>query len=398
MTVSPKRALIIGGGIAGPVLALFLKRYGFDVQVFEALSGPSGTGGGIGLASNGMNVLAAAGVVEQVRDVSVTADDWAFENQHGKLLACWPARDPARYGQPSVMITRAALHRVVVDRAEEQGIPVHYSKRLVRIDDRPSRPIVAHFEDGSTAEGDFIVGADGIRSLVRQSVMPEAPKPVYTGMMSPGGFSPCIGDVSYGARSNQQTHFIFGQKGFFGYFNVVTSEGPRTCWWSTASAPLDSKERITTKAELQQRLLALHGDWAHPIPQLLQSAEVILNVPIHDVPDLPHWSVNRTVLIGDAAHAVAPHSGQGASMALEDAMFLAKLLRESNGTSFEKVFAIFEQQRRPRTDKVIALGRRYARQKENMSALAYWVQQQMTRVFVPLESKKQEWLLGYKIE
>ena len=85
-------------------------------------------------------------------------------------------------------------------------------------------------------------------------------------------------------------------------------------------------------------------------------------------------------------------------MALEDAMFLAKLLRESNGTSFEKVFAIFEQQRRPRTDKVIALGRRYARQKENMSALAYWDQQQMTRVFVPLESKKQEWLLGYKIE
>jgi 2-polyprenyl-6-methoxyphenol hydroxylase-like FAD-dependent oxidoreductase len=71
MTVNPRRALIIGGGVAGPVLALFLKRSGSDAQVFEASSGPADTGGALGLAANGMNVLAAAGVIEQVRDVSV---------------------------------------------------------------------------------------------------------------------------------------------------------------------------------------------------------------------------------------------------------------------------------------------------------------------------------------
>ncbi len=119
----------------------------------------------------------------------------------------------------------------------------------------------------------------------------------------------------------------------------------------------------TTKADLQQRLLDLHGDWAKPIPQLILSATDILNIPIHDVSNLPRWSAGRTILIGDAAHAVAPHSGQGASMALEDAMFLGKLLRESNGTPLEEVFSNFEQQRRPRTDKVIALGRRNARAK-----------------------------------
>jgi 2-polyprenyl-6-methoxyphenol hydroxylase-like FAD-dependent oxidoreductase len=72
------------------------------------------------------------------------------------------------------MITRAALHRVLVDRAENQEISVSYNKRLVTIDDLPNRSIVAHFADGSAAEGDFIVGAD-----VRQAVVPEAPKPVY---------------------------------------------------------------------------------------------------------------------------------------------------------------------------------------------------------------------------
>ena len=395
-----KRALIIGGGVAGPVLALFLKSSDFDVQVFEASSGPNDTGGALGLAPNGMNVLAAAGVAEQVRDASVTGSEWAFENQYGKLLACMSGGDAARYGQPSVMITRAALHRAIVEHAETQGIPINYNKRLVDIEDIPGHPIVAHFADGTSAEGDFIVGSDGIRSQVRQIVMPEAPKPSYTGMLAPGGFSPCL-NTGVTPRSNQRVHFIFGQNGFFGYFNTITPEGPRTLWWSTASAPLESKDKMaaTTKDDLKQRLLTLHGDWAKPIPQLIQSATDILNIPIHDVPSLPRWSARRTVLIGDAAHAVAPHSGQGASMALEDAMFLGKLLRESNGAPLKEVFSNFEQQRRPRTDKVIALGRRNGQRKERMPAFAYWIQQQMIRIFVPLtRAKKQDWLLAYKVE
>ena len=391
MATNPQRALIIGGGVAGPVLALFLKQAGFCAQIFEASDSPTEVGGGLGLAPNGMNVLAAAGVIEQVRDVSVTSSEWVFENQHGKLLACAPSGDPTRYGQAGVMITRAALHRVLVDRAEVQGIPVNYNKRLVSIEDVPNEPIIARFSDGTTAEGDFIVGADGIRSQVRQAVMPEAPKPAYTGMMAPGGFSTCI-DNDVTPRSDQRVHFIFGQNAFFGYFNTVTPEGPRTLWWSTASAALESKEQmaVTSKADLQQRLMALHGDWAQPVPRLIQSATDILNVAIHDVPSLLSWSVGRTILIGDAAHAVAPHSGQGASMALEDAMFLAKLLRESNGYALEKVFADFEQQRRPRTDKVIALGRRNGQRKEIMSPIAYWIQQQMIRIFVPLIRAKRQ--------
>jgi len=400
MTDSPRRVLIIGGGIAGPVLALFLQQSGFCAQIFEASSGPSEAGGALGLAPNGMNVLDTAGVAEQVRDVSVTSSEWAFETQHGKLLACASAGDPTRYGQSGVMITRAALQRVLVDCAEAEDIPVLYNKRLVSIDDMPGRPILAHFADGTSSEGDMIVGADGIRSQVRQAIMPDAPKPVYTGMLAPGGFSPCL-DPSVTPRSNQRVHFIFGQNGFFGYFNTVTSDGPRTLWWSTASAALESKEQMaaTTKADLQERLMALHGNWAQPIPQLIESATDILNVAIHDVPSLPSWSKGRTILIGDAAHAVAPHSGQGASMALEDAIFLAKLLRDSSGATLESIFANFEQQRRPRTDKVIALGRRNGQSKKALSPLAYWIQQRIMSAFLRFAPfKKQDWLLAYKVD
>jgi 2-polyprenyl-6-methoxyphenol hydroxylase-like FAD-dependent oxidoreductase len=395
-----KCVLIIGGGIAGPVLALFLKQSGFCVHIFEAFNGPSEAGGALGLAPNGMNVLAAAGVIEQVRDASVTSHEWAFENQHGKVLACQSGGDRGRYGQAGVMITRSALHRVLVEQAEAQGISISYNKRLTSIDDRPGQPIVAHFDDGTSIEGDFIVGADGIRSQVRRAVMPEAPAPVYSGLLAPGGFSPCV-DANVTPRSKQRVHFIFGQNGFFGYFNTVTPEGPRTLWWSTAIAPLDSKEKMaaTPKEELQRRLMELHGDWAAPVPRLIESATDILNVAIHDIPSLPRWSSGRTVLIGDAAHAVAPHSGQGASMALEDAQYLAKLLRESNGLQLERVFAAFEQHRRPRTDKVIALGRRNGRYKEKVSGFAFWMQQQMIRIFVPLtRAKRQDWLLAYRVE
>jgi 2-polyprenyl-6-methoxyphenol hydroxylase-like FAD-dependent oxidoreductase len=397
---NPKCVLVIGGGIAGPVLALFLKQSGFCVHIFEASNGPSEAGGALGLAPNGMNVLAAAGVAEQVRDVSVTAHEWAFENQHGNLLACQSAGDPKRYGQAGVMITRSALHRVLVEQAEAQGISITYNKRLTAIDDHPGQPIVAHFDDGTNIEGDLIVGADGIRSQVRCAVMPEAPKPVYSGLLAPGGFSPCL-DSNVTPRSNQRVHFIFGQNGFFGYFNTITPEGPRTLWWSTALAPLEDKDQrsATSKTEIQQRLMALHGDWAAPIPQLIQSATDVLNVAIHDIPSLPRWHSGRAILIGDAAHAVAPHSGQGASMALEDAQYLAKLLRESNGLQLERVFAAFEQHRRPRTDKVIALGRRNGRYKEKVSAIEFWIQQKMIRIFVPLtRAKNQDWLLSYKVE
>ncbi len=359
--------------MAGPVLALFLKKAGIEATVYEELPGPSDTGGGLGLAQNGMTVLAAAGILDPIKAVSVESHEMTFENQRGKVLACMTSAHAAKYGQAPVMITRALLQRVLVEQAQALGIAVKYGKRLIQVEDTPGGPVTARFEDGSTAEGDLLVGADGIRSQVRQSVMQEAPKPVYTGMMGAGGFSPCLDDSSFGAGSKQRMHLIFGQNGFFGHVNFLTQEGPRAGWWNTAAAPLPSKEEMAaiTKADLQRRLLDLHGDWAHPVPRLIETAEEIEVIAIHDVPSLPRWSAGRVILIGDAAHAVAPHSGQGASMALEDAMILAKMLRDAGG-NVKETFAEFERERRPRTDRVIALGRRNAQRKERMSAVEYW--------------------------
>lgn len=399
MPVNSFRPLIIGGGIAGPILALFLKEAGIQARIFEASAGPSEAGGALGLAPNGMRVLAAAGLDEQVHDAGVIGYEWAFENATGQLLACSRVRGDRRYGQSTVMVARAELHRVLVEHVRTKGIDVNYNKRLVRIDDKPDQQIAAHFEDGTTAVGDFIVGADGIRSQVRACTMPGAVGPAYTGLRAPGGFSPCLAhDVK--PRSNQRVHFIFGQHAFFGYFHTITAAGPKTVWWSTATAPLETREQMarTPRSDLQHYLMKLHGDWAHPVPDLIQSCEQILDIAVYDVPSLPRWRAGRTILIGDAAHAVAPHSGQGASMALEDAMVLAKLIRESNGATLDSVFESFENARRPRTDKVIAMGRRLGQRKKGMSRFEYWMEQLMIRLFVPVaQMKNRDWLYSYRI-
>ncbi len=394
-----RRILIVGAGVAGPVLAVFLKRAGIECHIFEALPGISDSGGALGIAANGMAVLANAGVAELLRDVSVCSGELRFENESGGVLAVAPAVDGRRYGQTGISITRAALHRTLVEYAERQGIAVQYGKRLAGIEDRPDRPIVAVFADGSSAEGDVIVGADGIRSQVRQAVMPDAAGPAYTGMMTLSGFSPCL-EQGVVARSPQPMHFVFGQKAFFGYFNTVTPEGPRTVWWSTFAAPLSAKNELkqASTAELRKRLMELHCDWAAPVPNLIGDAPELLGIAIHDVPSLPRWSAGRTILIGDAAHAVAPHSGQGASMALEDAQMLAFLLRDGFENPGE-VFRKFEQLRRPRTDKVIAMGRRNAQRKEAIPRAAYWIQQQVLRVVIPLAfGRAQDRLLRYRVE
>ncbi|HEY9127898.1 MAG TPA: NAD(P)/FAD-dependent oxidoreductase, partial [Acidobacteriaceae bacterium] len=373
---------------------------GIYAEVYEAASSATATGGALSVAPNGMRVLAAAGVEERLRSVSVTTGTAYFENQSGKVLATAKNHDAERYGHAGIMITRPALHQTLVEFAEAEGIDVHFNKRLINVEDRPGQPVIATFADGSTATGDCLVGADGIRSQVRQSVMPESPKPAYTGMMAPGGISPCL-DANVSVRSVQPVHFIFGQKGFFGYFNAMTEDGPRTLWWSTYAAPLEDREAIQSisKTDLLERLLRLHDGWASPIPELIASAEGVFNLPIHDMQGLSSWTAGRVLLIGDAAHAVAPHSGQGASMALEDAQMLARLMRDRHGMPFEEIGQAFETIRRPRADKVIALGRRNGQRKEMQSPGAYWIMQQMVRIFVPLTfARSQEWLLSYRVE
>ena len=126
-------AVVIGGGIAGPAVALFLMRAGYRPRVFEAHEAASDIGGGLQIAPNGMGVLNELGLAETVRRAGMESAQFCFENQFGKTLGCISNGPASRYAFPATQIRRSLVHHILLDALAQQDIPIHYSKRLTRI-------------------------------------------------------------------------------------------------------------------------------------------------------------------------------------------------------------------------------------------------------------------------
>lgn len=381
------RVAIIGSGVAGSAAAIFLQRAGHTCEVFERAE-RGGDGIALVMSSNGQAVLQAAGVGDAVRAASLPIDRWSFENEQGRVLA---APKDARFGSEfqTRAIPRGVLQRILEAQAVAEGAKIAYGKKLVAVRDG-----LLLFEDGSAAEFDCLIGADGIGSTVRACVMPEMAKPRYTGLFAPGGIS--------AAREQRDAacHFMYGRGGFFEYLDVMTDAGPRVLWWSTASAELMKRTDMAamTLEMWRARLLELHKGWGPQVARILNSTEVLVPLFVHSFDRLATWHRGNVLLIGDAAHAVGPHSGQSSAMALEDAQALGRVMRGVTAASVADAFVQFEQERMPRVDRVVELGARSEGRKQVMTKWRYWWMQQELRVRVPIGSRKPRgWLLDYRV-
>lgn len=209
--------------------------------------------------------------------------------------------------------------------------------------------MTATFADGSTASADILIGADGIRSTVRTLLDPDAPGPRYVGLLGLGAWVPGEGLPP----TNGAMHFAFGRRAFFGYSIDAGHAG----WFANlpSAEPLTAAEaRRIPDEEWLRRLKVLYADDTLPALQMLdrvRPGELVNVGAMHDMPPVPVWHRGRAVLVGDAAHATSPSSGQGASLAIESAIELARCLRDQPvGAAFDA----YERSRRPRVEKVIA--------------------------------------------
>jgi FAD-dependent urate hydroxylase len=343
-----RSALVIGGGIAGPATAMALQKAGIDPEVYEAHpGGADGAGVFLTLASNGVDALRTLGADEPALAAGFSTPRITLRSSTGKRLGETRTGVPLADGTTSQTLERAALYRVLHDEALARGVRVEHGKRLVGAEDIGDG-VRALFADGSEAFGDVLVGCDGVHSTVRRIIDPGAPAPVYTGLLSTGGYARGVHvDAEPGSYE-----MIFGRRAFFGY---AVAPGGEVWWFANVprqDEPASRELDAVGGEEWRRELLRLFAGDAGPAIALIEATPEMLPVrAVHSIPRLPTWYRGRMIVVGDAAHAPTPSSGQGASLSVEDAIVLAQCLRDEPDA--KAALARFEAARRSRVERIV---------------------------------------------
>ncbi|MFM9608645.1 FAD-dependent monooxygenase [Streptomyces niveiscabiei] len=382
--MNTRSAALIGCGIAGPVLALFLQKAGIEAVIYEGREEPRDEAGAfLNLAPNGLAVLDTLGIRKDVEQYGSATTSTAFLNHHGKKLGENPAE--------TLLLKRGLLNKGLREAAVRRGIRIEYGKFFETVAETDDGVLI-RFADGSTAEADILIGCDGIHSKTRYTVMPDAPHPEYTGVIGTAGYT----RSRDAAPADGVMRMSFCYKGFFGY---QTTPGGEVYWFENYHEPVEPGRGETERTPHEvwkKRLLERHRKDHHPVSAIIDSTpDGILGYPIYDMLTLPLWHRGKVCLVGDAAHATSPHVGQGASMAMEDAIVLAKCLRDL--PTPQRAFAAFQAIRQDRVEKIIKEGRRTGNQKAAPNGLARAVRDLVLPFFLKLGVKATIPVYSYRV-
>ncbi|HWG97773.1 MAG TPA: NAD(P)/FAD-dependent oxidoreductase [Pilimelia sp.] len=357
------RVLISGGGIAGTATAIALSGVGIEAVVHEAYpAGGDDAGAFLTIMRNGMAALRAIGADRAVVAASYPAASVELFSADGERLEHRAIAEAGGVGPRT--LTRAALYRALHAEARARGVRIEHGRRLVGAEARPGGGVVARFADGSLAEGDLLVGADGLHSVTRRLIDPAAPRPRYTGQHVVYGYA----DAVPAPTAPDAYHMVFGSRGFFGY---TTPPDGRTWWFARVPGEeLAPRRRTATTAEYWRRyvLAAFRDDRAPAAAVVEATGDDVVGGNSYDIPTTPIWHNGAMVVVGDAAHAASPAAAQGASMALEDAVTLARCLREEL-PNVPRGLAAFESLRRGPAEGTVAASARLGADATRRSAV-----------------------------
>ncbi|MEV6770809.1 FAD-dependent monooxygenase [Nocardia sp. NPDC051030] len=399
-----KKALIIGGGIAGPVTAMALQRAGLEPIVCEAYQDAAAEqlGAYLTVAVNGLSALSLIDAHEIVKQTGHPTGTLSFSTSAGKHIADMPIGGTLPDGTITHSVKRRDLYRALNAEAVRRGVRYEYGKRLVDAQSLPTGGVRATFADGSRIDTDLLIGADGIRSRTREIIDPTAPAAHYLGIYGLGGF---VTDhrmrEELGLRPGIY-NMIFGKKAFFGY--LVAPDGE--IWWFAnmpGAQELSTDEMAATSpAQWRERLVAMLSVDRTPAARIVAATPDETFVPgfnQYDMPSVAKWHNDSMVIVGDAAHAVASSSGQGVSMAVEDAVTLAISLRDIPDTA--AALAAFEHERLERVERVVEHGAETSGDKAQ-NGLMRWLTRMLTPYFLKKAAKSGieplSWMFDHRIE
>lgn len=317
-----ERILIVGGGIAGMTAAAAIAQAGFPVTLLESAPEFGEIGAGVTLSPNAMKGLDFIGVCEEVAAAGVEPQRQRVQHwQDGRtLVAMDRSSQRAKYGAPYVTIHRADLHELLTAAAHRAGVDMRTNAAVVG-----SEGTTVTLADGTTVSGDVLIGADGVKSVIRKRF--EAAEPHFTGHVAWRTLVPVTPELQelsdfpglvigpgamitrYNVRHSKMMNFVF----------FARQDGWREEGWTT---PVDPQE-----------LRQVYAGWCEDVQKMIDAAcqQKMYKWALNARTALPGWVLDGNVtLLGDAAHAMTPFLGHGAACGIEDAVVLARALAASS--------------------------------------------------------------------
>lgn len=360
---------VVGGGLGGVTAALLLQRHGYNCHVYEQASRITRVGAGINLYPNGTRVLKHLGLDKPLTEVGLQHKaKLSRDFDTGRItyqIDCQTLTD--LYGAPCATIHRGDLAEILTS-ALLPGT-LHLGKELTGLEDR-GQDVRLTFADGSTEIADFVIGADGVNSKVREILLgPE--EPIYSGDVVYRGLFPI--ELLDGFKPEDHCKWWYDTWRYVIIYYISASRkeayfiaGSREAVWGQSTfAP----RQVSSK-----HLMDLYRDFHPNVARVLKAAPEVNRWPILERPPLPLWSRGRIVVLGDACHPMKPFMGQGGSIALEDAAMFARCLHETGPGDFRTAFLLYEANRADRTRRV-----------QDESRKGDWTRYEMDH----------EWVLGY---
>ncbi len=386
------RVVVIGAGIGGLAAALTLRRAGLDVQVFEQASELREVGAGIQVSPNATRILHRLGLADALRRFAVRPLATAIHRwDDGRLIARQPLADfcERNFGAPYYHLHRADLLDLLAA-ALPAGM-LNLGHRFVGLVQHPEK-VELQFHNGVTAVADVVVGADGIHSSVRESILgPESPR--FSGHVAYRGLVPAQRLAHLGLERNATVWW--GPDHHFVHYFV--GERARYLNWVAIARGEWRIESWTARGEVADALKEFAG-WHPRVGEIISAADSTNRWALYDRDHLPNWTVGRVTLLGDAAHAMLPYMAQGAVQSIEDAAVLAQCLKLAAPRDLDDALRRYEEIRKPRASRCQAGSRANGvmyhlpdgeEQQRRDSSLS-------TAVTAPLSQNS--WLYGHDVE
>jgi 2-polyprenyl-6-methoxyphenol hydroxylase-like FAD-dependent oxidoreductase len=340
-------ALIVGAGIGGLAAGIALRRAGWDIRIFEAAATPRTIGFAVGLAPNAIAALRELGVVDAVLAKGITPTAAEIRHLDGRVIRrlVLRPRDPPTGDLPSIIL-RPALHGTLLDALDARVVEVN--RAAVRFDGDGPR-VRLGFADGTSAVGDILVGADGVGSTIRTCLHPAESPAQPSGYFALRGLSRAVRSLD-----GLQAIWYFGR----GVEPGVVLASANEVYWFVSLFAEDVRSGSLDVARVMRRSTAAFEMQFHAIigetaPTEMRLDELLVREP------LDPWGAGAVTLLGDAAHPMLPHTGQGAAQALEDAVGLGRML--TPGGDPVAALRLYEAVRSRRTRRIMKMGPQVAR-------------------------------------